>query len=202
MANLILVRHTESKWNRKGIWTGLTDIPLSRKGIDDAKKVGLLLKGFRLDLAYVSLLIRAKQTLNEIKKTLKLKSLPTIENVALNERDYGILTGRNKWEIKKKYGEEKFQHIRRGWNYSIPQGETLRDVYNRVVPYYKLEILPKLKTGKNIIIVAHGNSLRALVKYLENISDKDVENLEIATGEAYVYNISSKGSVVSKEILK
>lgn len=198
MATLILVRHTESEWNRKGIWTGLTDIPLSTKGIHDAKKVALSLKGFRLDLAYTSVLIRAKQTLNEIKNTLKLKYLPTIENAALNERDYGILTGKNKWEIKKEYGEEKFLKIRRDWDFPIPQGETLRDVYNRVVPYYKLEILPKLLRGKNVIIVAHGNSLRSLVKYLENISDKDIEKLEIATGEIYIYKIDKDGNIISK----
>lgn len=201
MAHLILVRHTESVWNKKGIWTGLTDIKLSSNGIEEAKKVANKLKNVKIDIAYTSVLTRAKQTLDEIKNVLGLSYLRTFENKALNERDYGELTGKNKWEIKKQYGEEKFQHIRRGWNYPIPKGETLKDVYKRVVPYYKLEILPKLKTGKNIIIVAHGNSLRALVKYLENISDEDISKLELATGEIYVYKIDNHGNILLKNSL-
>ncbi len=199
MAYLILVRHGESEWNAKGIWTGLTDIPLSEKGRQEAKNVASLLRNIKLDIAYTSVLTRAKQTLNVIKNVLGLKSLPTFENKALNERDYGVFTGKNKWEIEKEYGEKTFLNIRRAWNYPIPKGKTLKDVYNRVVPYYQSDILPKLKEGKNVLVVAHGNSLRALVKYLENISDHDVENLEIATGEIYVYKINQTGNVISKE---
>jgi len=199
MGNLILLRHGESEWNAKGIWTGLIDIPLSEKGREESRRAADALKDIKLDIAYTSPLIRAKQTLDEIKRVLNYPKLEAIENKALNERDYGELTGKNKLEIKKKYGEEKFLQIRRGWNYPIQAGETLKDVYNRVVPYYKREILPKLKEGENVLIVAHGNSLRALVKYLENISDKDIENLEIATGEIYIYNIDGYGSVTSKE---
>ena len=199
MGNLILLRHGESEWNAKGIWTGLIDIPLSEKGREESRRAADALKDIKLDIAYTSPLIRAKQTLDEIKRVLNYPKLEAIENKALNERDYGELTGKNKVEIKKKYGEEKFLQIRRGWNYPIQAGETLKDVYNRVVPYYKREILPKLKEGENVLIVAHGNSLRALVKYLENISDKDIENLEIATGEIYIYNIDGYGSVTSKE---
>lgn len=199
MANLILVRHGESKWNAKGIWTGLTDIPLNSQGIKEARKAGELLKDIKIDIAYTSVLIRAKQTLDEIKNVLKL-SLQTFENKALNERDYGELTGKDKWEIEKEYGEEKFFKIRRGWNFPIPKGETLKDVYNRVVPYYQKEILPKLKMGKNILIVAHGNSLRALVKYLENITDEDISHLELATGELYVYKIDNQINILSKDI--
>lgn len=199
MANLILVRHTESEWNAKGIWTGLTDIALSEKGKEEARTVGQKLKGFSIDFAYISVLLRTKQTLDEIKAVLNLH-LPIFESAALNERDYGIFTGKNKWEIEKKVGEEKFLDIRRGWNVPIKGGETLKDVYSRVVPYYKKEILPKLMIGKNILIVAHGNSLRALVKYLENISDKEVEKLEIATGEIYIYSVNNEGEIVSKEI--
>lgn len=198
MADLIIVRHGESVWNKKGIWTGLTDVSLSQRGIEESKQVAYKLFGKKIDIAYTSVLKRAKESLDIIKKTLNIPNLPVIENKALNERDYGVLTAKNKWEIEKKYGKEKFLNIRRGWNYPIPQGETLRDVYNRVVPYYKLEILPRLKTGKNVIIVAHGNSLRALVKYLEDISDKDIEKLEIATGEVYIYKIDKDGNIISK----
>lgn len=202
MAYLILVRHGESLWNAKGLWTGLTDIPLSEKGRKESKLVALALKNVKFDIAYTSPLIRAKQTLDEIKRVLSYRKLETVENGALNERDYGDLTGKNKWKIEKEYGEEKFTKIRRGWDYPIPSGETLRDVFNRVVPYYKQEIFPKLKEGKNALIVAHGNSLRALVKYVENISDKDIEKLEIATGEIYIYSFDEEGSIVSKEIKK
>lgn len=189
MANLILVRHGESIWNKKGIWTGLTDVSLSQKGIKESKDAAFKLTNTKIDMAYTSVLKRAKESLDIIKKTLNIPNLPVIENEALNERDYGIFTGKDKWEIKKEYGNKKFFQIRRGWNVSIPQGETLKDVYNRVVPYYKKEILPKLREGKNILVVAHGNSLRALIKYLDIISDEDIANTELKTGEAYTYHI-------------
>src|SRR3989344_3532160 len=133
MANLILVRHTESEWNKLGVWTGLTDISLSEKGVEEAKLAGEKLKDLPIDLCYISSLKRARQTLDQIKKTI---------------------------------GKEQFQKLRRGWNTGIPKGETLQDVYNRVLPYYKTQIVPDLMAGKNVLIVAHGNSLRALVKYL------------------------------------
>jgi 2,3-bisphosphoglycerate-dependent phosphoglycerate mutase len=202
MANLILLRHGESEWNRKGLWTGLRDISLDEKGKEQARLAGEKLKGFSIDLAFTSVLIRAKQTLDEIKNVLNLQRLPTIENPALNERDYGIYTGKDKWEIQKKVGEEKFKQIRRGWDMPIENGESLKDVYNRVVPYYQKEILPKLKEGKNILIVAHGNSLRALVKYLEKLSDSSIENLEIATGEIYIYSLNEQGAIFSKKSVK
>lgn len=188
MATLILVRHGESAWNKKGIWTGLTDISLSKEGIEESREAAYKLLGKKIDIAYTSVLKRAKETLDIIKNTLNIH-FPVIEDKALNERDYGVLTGKNKSEIKKEYGEKKFFQIRRGWDVPIPQGETLKDVYNRVVPYYKKDILPKLKTGKNILIVGHGNSLRALIKYLDNMSDKDIANVELKTGEIYTYHV-------------
>lgn len=199
MSNLILVRHGESEWNKLGLWTGWTDIGLSEKGKEEARQAGEKLKGSPIDFAYTSVLLRAKQTLDEIKNVLELVSLPTTENAALNERNYGIYTGKDKWEIQKEVGDEQFQKIRRGWDVAIENGESLKDVYNRVTPYYESEILPKLKEGKNILISAHGNSLRALVKFLENISDEDISNLEIATGEIYIYSFSEDGSIISKE---
>src|SRR3989344_3825265 len=201
MAYLILVRHGESLWNKEGKWTGFTDIELSEKGHDEAKEAGSLLKKYPIDLAYVSVLKRAKQTLDDINATRVLPVLEVIKDKALNERDYGDFTGKNKWEVKKQVGDETFTKIRRSWDYPIPNGESLKDVYSRVIPYYKKEIEPKLKMGKNILISAHSNSLRALVKYLENISDIDIPKLEIATGEIYVYQIDKEGKIVSKEIL-
>jgi len=199
MANLILVRHGQSQWNEKGLWTGLTDIGLTEKGKEEARFAGNKIKGLQIDLAYTSALIRAQQTLGEIKGALGI-DVPTTVSKALNERDYGIYTGKNKWEIKKEVGDEQFRNIRRGWDVGIENGESLKDVYARVIPYYQTEILPKLENDKNIIIVAHGNSLRALVKYLENISDVGVEDLEIATGQVYVYKIDEKGVITSKEV--
>jgi len=200
MAKLILVRHGESEWNQKGLWTGLTDIGLSEKGKIEAKSAGEKLKGLPIDIAYTSILLRAKQTLDEIKNVLGI-DVPTIADKALNERDYGVYTGKNKWEIQKEVGEEQFQKIRRGWDTAIQNGESLKNVYDRVVPYYQSEILPKLKEGKNILISAHGNSLRALVKHLENISNADISSLELATGEVYVFEIDNNGNMLSKKIL-
>ena len=199
MSYLILVRHGESEWNKLGVWTGLTNIGLSPKGVEESKLAGEKLKNFPIDVSYISSLKRARETLIEIKKIIG-RDFPTYENKALDERDYGIYTGQNKWEIKKKIGEEQFQKLRRGWNTGIPKGETLEDVYDRVVPYYKTQILSELEIGKNVLVVAHGNSLRALVKYLDNISNEDIEKLEIATGEIYVYSIDDHGVIVSKQI--
>src|SRR3989344_4321138 len=200
MALLILVRHGESVWNEKGLWTGWTDIELNEKGHEEARSAGEKIKGISIDIAYVSSLVRAKQTLDEIKNELSLGNILTIENSALNERNYGIYTGKNKWEIQKQVGEEQFLKVRRGWDVPIENGESLKDVYGRVVPYYESEILPKLKNGKNILVSAHGNSLRALVKYLGNMSDEGVEKLEIPTGEVYEYEISENGEILSKQI--
>ena len=199
MAVLALVRHGESTWNARGIWTGWENPPLSQKGIEEARKAGKLLKDIKFDLSYTSSLIRAKQTLEEIEKVFGV-NLATFENSALKERDYGNYTGKNKWSILKELGEEGFKKLRRGWDVPISNGETLKDVYNRVVPYYESKILTKLKGGKNVLISAHGNSLRALVKYLDGLSDSDVESLEIATGEVIVYRMNNDGKVTSKEV--
>lgn len=200
MAYLILIRHGQSEWNKKGLWTGFTDISLNDKGKDEAKKAAFAIKGVKIDLAFTSVLKRAKETLDIILDTLGIQYIPIHEDFALNERDYGKLTGKNKWEIKKIYGDEQFQNIRRGWDYPIPEGETLKDVYNRAVPYYQKKILPQLKNGKNCLIVAHGNSLRALVKYLEKIDDAKIASLEIGTGDVYVYQIDQEDNIIAKEI--
>ena len=200
MAYLILVRRGESEWNEKGLWTGLADIGLTEKGKEEARLAGEKLKVLPVDFAFTSQLIRAKQTLDEVKNVLGI-DVPTFEDKALNERDYGIYTGKNKWEIQKEVGEEQFQKIRRGWDVPIQNGESLKDVYNRVIPYYQSEILPKLKDGKNILIVAHGNSLRALTKYLENISDKNISKLEIEIGEVNVFEIDNNENIITKKIL-
>ncbi len=200
MSYLVLVRHGKSEWNALGKWTGWTDIPLNEEGRAEARSAGLAIKDIHLDIAFTSKLIRAQQTLDEIKSALNLLNLPTTEDEALNERNYGDYTGKNKWEIKKMVGDQEFQKIRRAWDYRLPNGESLKDVYERVVPYFKTTILPELLSGKNAIITAHGNSSRALVKYLENVSDESIPKLEIGTGEVYIYQIDKDGKIVSKEI--
>lgn len=200
MAYLILIRHGESEWNEKGLWTGFTDISLSEKGKEEAKNAAFSIKDISLDVAFTSLLKRAQETLQIILNTLNISSISINKDFALNERNYGELTGKNKWDIKEKYGDEEFQKIRRSFDYPIPGGETLKDVYNRVVPYYEKNILPHLKDGKNCLVVAHGNSLRALVKYLEKIKDEDIQKTEIETGSVYIYQIDQQGNIIKKEI--
>jgi 2,3-bisphosphoglycerate-dependent phosphoglycerate mutase len=200
MAKLVLVRHGESEWNAKGLWTGWTDVNLSQKGQEEARNAGKKIKDIHFDFAYTSALKRAQQTLYEILTKIHQTDLQPIINKALNERNYGDMTAKNKWEVKEQLGDEEFQKIRRSWDYPPPNGESLKMVYERVFPYYKQEILPKLKTGKNVIIAAHGNSLRALIKYLEHISDTDIPKLEMATGSVYVYDLDTDGKILTKTI--
>lgn len=181
-------------------WTGWTDVNLTEQGRTDAQHAGEAIKNIHFDQAFTSKLKRAQQTLEEIKKVINQENLPTTQAQELNERDYGDLTGKNKWKIKEEYGEEQFAKWRRGWDEPIPNGESLRDVYNRVLPYYQTNILPLLKEGKNVIIAAHGNSLRALVKELDKLSNEEISKLEFGIGEAYVYQIDENGNVVDKEI--
>ncbi len=199
MAALTLVRHGESTWNAHGVWTGWKNPPLSEKGIEEARQAGEQLKGISIDIAFVSDLLRASQTLDKILAVTGQKP-EIIQAEALRERNYGDYTEKNKWEVEKQLGEEEFNKLRRGWNDPVPNGETLKDVYNRAVPYYENEILPKIKAGKNVLISSHGNTLRALVKYLDGLSDSDVESLEIATGEVIIYRIDDNGKTDSKEI--
>lgn len=200
MSYLVLVRHGKSEWNERGWWTGWRDIPLSPAGFEEARKTGEELKDIHFDAAYTSVLIRAKQTLEEILKVIDQPNIPVASDKALNERDYGDFTAKNKWELKEQLGEEEFQKIRRSWDTPPPNGESLKMVYGRAVPYYKEVIEPQLKAGKNVLVSAHGNSLRALVKYLENIPDEKIAELEIGTGEAYVYKIDENGSIIAKDI--
>ena len=200
MAYLVLVRHGKSGWNLKGLWTGWTDIPLAPEGQTEAHKTAELITHIPIDEVYTSVLRRAKETWEEMNQVLARENIPVNEAAELNERNYGDLTGKNKWEVKKEVGDEEFQKIRRSWDYPVPNGESLKDVYARVIPYYEEHILPKLEKGKNILIAAHGNSLRALAKYLENISDEDIPKLELPTGSAIVYTLDENGKVLKKEI--
>lgn len=138
--------------------------------------------------------------MDEVKETLKLEDLHHTAHEALKERHYGIYTGKNKWEIKDQIGEEKFMQLRRGWDVAVPEGETLKDVYARATKYFEADIKRDLQNGHNVLIVAHGNSLRALAKHVENISDEDIGGLEIGTGEVHCYQLDETGVMVSKEV--
>ena len=200
MGYLVLVRHGQSEWNALGLWTGLRDVPLSEEGIEEARRAAEALRDVKFDVGYTSELGRAQQTLEEIKTALGQTEIPTIAAPELNERDYGDLTAKNKWKIQEEYGTEQFLKWRRSWDYPVPGGDTLKDVHARVSAYYDRQILPDLEAGKNVIIAAHGNSLRALVKHLENISEDEIPKLEIGTGEVYIYRVDPDGTVGDREI--
>lgn len=199
MAYLVLVRHGISEWNTLGIWTGITDTELTDEGREEARRAAAVLEDIDLHRAYTSKLKRAKETLDLLMKQLG-KEVERSEHPEINERDYGELTGKNKWEVKEQYGEEKFMAWRRSWDHPVPGGETLKDVSERVLPFYEQRILEDLKNGKNVIVAAHGNSLRALMKYLEDVADEDAHKVEIMTGEVLVYEIDDTGKLLKKEI--
>lgn len=199
MATLVLVRHGLSEYNKLGIWAGWEDPDLAPEGVEQAQKTGKELSDIHFDFAYSSDLKRAIHTLDEIKKQIN-QNPPTSIDKALRERNYGDYNHKNKWQVKEEVGEEEFTRLRRSWDYPPPNGESLKMVYDRAVPYYEREILPKLKEGKNVIISSSGNALRALVKYLEDVADEKIVDLEIGTGEAYVYTLDESGKITSKEI--
>lgn len=224
---LILLRHGQSEWNKENKFTGWTDIPLSEQGINEAKEAGRLLKENKLtiDLAVTSVLKRANDTLNYVLEEMDIK-IPIKYSYKLNERHYGALQGLNKDETKQKYGEkqvhlwrrsaetrppalseddprhpihdEKYKNISKE---KLPCTENLIDTLKRVVEYYNSDIKPELENNKNIIIVAHGNSLRALIKHLENINDEKIMEIEIPTGKPYIYEMNSNLTIIKKYYL-
>lgn len=203
MAHLVLVRHGQSEWNALGLWTGQRDVELTEQGKKEARGAAEHLKGKGITLhkAHTSGLKRAQQTLEEIKKALEAHELETVAHEHLNERDYGDYTAKNKWEIAEQLGEEEFTKLRRNWDHPVPGGETLKDVHARVIPYYEEYVLPDLKQGMNVIIAAHGNSLRALMKHLEEYEDEKVHELEIGTGQVLIYEVNENGDVMEKTVL-
>ena len=225
---LVLIRHGESEWNKLNLFTGWTDVELSEKGKEEATNGGKLLKeaGFHFDVAYTSYLKRAIHTLNRVLEAMDQEYIPVYKTYKLNERHYGALQGLNKAETAEKFGEEQVKIWRRSYDIQppaleptdprnpalqdaykgvakeeLPLTECLKDTVARVVPYFEKVIKKDMIDGKKVIIAAHGNSLRALVKYLENISDEDIINLNIPTGVPLVYELDENFKVLSKRYL-
>lgn len=195
---LILVRHAESEWNVLGKWTGRTDVHLTEKGRHEAAMLGDIIKDIELHHAYTSEQIRTVETLINLLEAAgkNVKHEPTPH---LNERDYGEYTGLNKWEVLEQLGEDIFTKIRRSWDHPIPGGESLKMVHERAVPFYKEYILPRLHKGENIMIVSHGNTIRSLIKYLEDINDEGIEKVEMPFGHILIYHVDESGRQRHKE---
>jgi 2,3-bisphosphoglycerate-dependent phosphoglycerate mutase len=225
MAMLVLVRHGQSQWNLENRFTGWVDVPLSEKGRTEATAAGQQLKNVRFDVMFVSHMLRALQTLHYIMLELAdtrtpiiyheeqrvhdwehhsgdtTKEVPIYQAVDLAERYYGDLQGLNKDETRKKYGAEQVRLWRRSYDIPPPNGESLKDTCERTLPYYERNILPELQKDKNVLIVAHGNSLRSITKYVENISDEKIPEVEIPTGVPIVYTFDKAMTLQKKELL-
>ncbi|MDM1555038.1 2,3-bisphosphoglycerate-dependent phosphoglycerate mutase [Chryseobacterium indologenes] len=199
MAKLFLVRHGQSLWNLENRFTGWQDIDITETGIEEAKNAGIALKKEKIDIAFTSVLLRANHTLSIILDVLGKPNIPIVMDKALNERSYGNLEGLNKAETALKYGDEQVHTWRRSYDVVPPGGESLKDTYNRVIPYFQKEIAPLLKKGENILVVAHGNSLRALIMYLEHLSPEEILEREIATGIPITYIFDENFHVSRRE---
>ena len=197
MTHLTLVRHGQSDWNEKNLFTGWENPGLTEQGLVEAKETGKILKnsGFEYSYLYTSILDRAINTANIILRELKVGEIKTIRSSALNERDYGDLTGLNKDEARKKWGDEQVHIWRRSYDIPPPSGESLKNTAERVLPYFKKEILPLLKDKNSILISAHGNSLRALVMFIENLSSDEILKREISTGQPITYKFENNNFI-------
>ena len=225
---LVLLRHGESEWNKENRFTGWTDVDLSENGVKEAENAGKLLKekGYTFDVSFTSVLKRANKTLEIVLKEMNL-DIPVYYSYRLNERHYGALQGLNKDEMRKKFGEEQVHIWRRSYDVrppeltkdderypgndpkykdltpeELPLTECLKDTLERVLPYYNNEIKKHLENKENVLVVAHGNSLRSIIKYLENISDEDIMSVEIPTGVPYVYELDDNLNIKEKYFLK
>lgn len=204
MSNLlVLVRHGQSEWNEKNLFTGWRDPALTNQGIAEGREAGQALKaaGYQFDVAYTSVLSRAQETNRLLLEELGQPNLPVIKDQALNERDYGDLSGLNKDDARKKWGEEQVHIWRRSYDIPPPGGESLKDTAARVLPYFEKEIMPRVLKGERVLIAAHGNSLRALVMVLDKLNEKEILEVNIATGAPIVYKLDDKGNVLSKQLL-
>ena len=200
---LVLVRHGESEWNRLNMFTGWQDVDLTEEGVAEAHRAGAMLKaeGANIDVAFTSLLKRAQNTLKIILSELDQDKLPIVYDAALNERHYGDLVGLNKDEARQRWGEEQVHLWQRSYDVAPPGGESLKDTAARVLPFFAKRVVPELQAGKNVILVAHGNSLRSLVMHLDRLSPEQVKELTISTGIPLIYRLRPDGTVAEKRDL-
>jgi 2,3-bisphosphoglycerate-dependent phosphoglycerate mutase len=199
---LVLVRHGQSEWNRLNMFTGWKDVGLSEEGVAEAHRAGQLLKeeGLHFDSAFASTLQRAHNTLDIILGELGQDKLPTVKAAALNERDYGQLVGINKEEARRRFGAEQVQIWQRSYDIAPPGGESLKDTASRVCPFFERWIVPELQEGKNVIVVAHGNSLRSLIMELDQLSPEEVKDYSLATATPVIYRLSVDGSIKKTDL--
>jgi 2,3-bisphosphoglycerate-dependent phosphoglycerate mutase len=198
MALLLLLRHGESVWNKENRFTGWVDVDLSERGVEEARRAGEMLRTIPIDIVFTSALRRAIRTAELALESAAKPTIPIIKSAALNERHYGDLQGLNKDEVARRYGEQQFKLWRRSYDVPPPNGESLKMTQERVLPYYETEILPLLQQGKNVLVVAHGNSLRALVMALEHLSPSQIVETNIPTGVPFAYVVEADGTVREK----
>jgi 2,3-bisphosphoglycerate-dependent phosphoglycerate mutase len=200
---LVLVRHGQSEWNLKNLFTGWRDVDLTDKGVAEARAAGRQLKawGLRFDVAYTSALVRAQRTMDLMLEELGQRSLQVIRDQALNERDYGDLSGLNKDDARKRWGDEQVHVWRRSYDVAPPGGESLKDTAARVLPYYIQDILPRVLRGERVLVSAHGNSLRALVMVLDHLSPQEIVKREIATGVPLIYRLNADSTVAERKVM-
>jgi 2,3-bisphosphoglycerate-dependent phosphoglycerate mutase len=197
---LVLVRHGQSEWNLKNLFTGWRDVDLTEKGIEEARTAGQRLKaqGLTFDVAFTSALVRAQRSLTLMLEELGQQRLPVLKDLALNERDYGDLSGLNKDDARAKWGADQVHVWRRSYDVAPPGGESLKDTAARVLPYHIQEILPRVLRGERVLVSAHGNSLRALIMVLERLSPAEIVAREIATGVPLIYRLNADSTVAEK----
>ena len=201
MKHVVLIRHGESQWNLENRFTGWVDVPLSLKGEQEAREAGEKVRAFRFDHAFTSVLTRAIRTLEIVLDVIGQPGLPVEQDQALNERMYGELQGLNKTETVEKYGEAQVKLWRRSYDIRPPGGESLQDTAERVLPYYRERVWPRLAKGETLLVVAHGNSLRALVMHLDGLSREEVLELNIPTGAPLLYELNDQGQAVTHRYL-
>lgn len=201
MATLVLLRHGQSQWNLENKFTGWVDVPLTALGEEEARKAGTKIKGIRFDKAFTSDLQRAQRTLALALEVAGQPGIPVTKNQALNERHYGDLQGLNKAETAVKFGEDQVKIWRRSYDIAPPNGESLKDTAARTLPYFNQFILPEVKAGKNILVAAHGNSLRSIVMELDKLTREQVLELNLDTGIPIVYELDSNLKITGKKIL-
>lgn len=201
MAKLVLIRHGESQWNLENRFTGWIDVPLTEKGRREARRAGEKIRAIRFDTAYTSVLQRANETLQIVLEVIGQPEIPVERDPALNERHYGDLQGLNKAETAEKYGKDQVHIWRRSYDVPPPGGESLKDTAARTLPYFEARIVPDLRAGKNVLVAAHGNSLRSIVMHLDKLTREQVLELNLATGVPIVYEMGPDLQVVSKQVL-